>query len=467
VETVEYHEHLAAYLKRQRWFAGKGRSFAVTHIHALPWMSEYDPAVRIEVVTVEYEDGSHDVYQFPTAYLPVPDPDMGHALVAEIAAHEPERGRVVYDAVHLKPATDLLLNGFLDRQESDDITFHVLEGADLPGRGTPGAVMTGEQSNTSVAYGDDAILKLFRRISPGGNPDIEIHEALTLYGRDHVAPLLGWVAGRWTDAFGVTQEGHLGMLQVFLRTGTDGWALALASVRDLLVEEDLHPDDVGGDFAGEAERLGEATGEVHLDLARLFETALLSYHKLADLATAMNSRLDAAMRVVPELAPYAEALRAKFHAITDVKDEVIVQRVHGDFHLGQTLRTVKGWKILDFEGEPAKSLSDRVSLDSPLRDVAGMLRSFEYAAGSTLASFGNRQHLAYRAQEWSQRNRKAFLSGYAATTGQDLDGQKLLLDAYEADKAVYEAVYEVRNRPGWLDIPLRAIERLAAEADRS
>jgi maltokinase len=140
-----------------------------------------------------------------------------------------------------------------------------------------------------------------------------------------------------------------------------------------------------------------------------------------------------------------------------------VQRVHGDLHLGQTLRTVKGWKILDFEGEPAKPLEERIALDTPFRDVAGMLRSFDYAAGATLREFGAVDQLIHRAHEWSARNREAFLDGYAKATEPLSHEAEVVIRAYEADKAVYEAVYEARNRPPWLPIPLHAIERLAAE----
>jgi maltokinase len=460
--TKTFHAQLATYFASRRWFAGKGRTFEVTDVDALPWMQSADPLVRIEVVTVRYSDGKQDTYQIPIAYLDEPDETMAHAFVGDV--DEPELGRVsAYDAVYFKDATDILLAGFHARETTDEVEFHVVEGAELPSIGAPGTVMTGEQSNTSIAYGDEGILKLFRRISPGGNPDIEIHEALTRHGGGHVAPLLGWISGRWRDANGEACEGHLGMLQEFLRTATDGWVIALSSVRDLLVEEDLHPEDVGADFAAEAERLGEATASVHADLARLFESTTFESEQREALAAAMALRLEAAMAVVPELEPLADGLRSRYAALADLDTAIPAQRIHGDLHLGQTLRTVKGWKIIDFEGEPAKSLEERVALDSPLRDVAGMLRSFDYAAGATLREFGTVDHLSYRADEWTQRNRKAFLQGYSATSGVDVDQSLVVLHAYETDKAVYEAVYEARNRPSWLSIPLRAAARLASE----
>jgi maltokinase len=463
--STSFHESLAGYLSGRRWFAGKGREFEVTHVHPLPWLGT-EPRVRIEVAEVAYADGKRDSYQLPILYLPAADATLAHALIGDV--EHPELGDVVaYDAVFSKAACDLILEQFHSVAQvgaAHDIVFHVVYGAELPAHGSPGFVLTGEQSNTSVAYAEDGILKLFRRIAPGGNPDIEIHEALTRRGSENVAPLLGWIWGRWQDGSGAVHEGHLGMMQAFLRTATDGWTVALSSVRDLLVEADLFPDEVGGDFAGEAQRLGEATAQVHADLAGEFDTETYTADQQAALAGGMGLRLEAAIHVVPELAEHADGLRARYDALAALTTPLPVQRVHGDLHLGQTLRTVKGWKIIDFEGEPAKPLEERIALDTPFRDVAGMLRSFDYAAGATLREFGQGDQLAHRAHEWSARNRKAFLDGYAQATHQPMTSQAMVvIGAYEADKAVYEAVYEARNRPSWLPIPLHAIARLAAE----
>jgi maltokinase len=464
--TTPYRAALAGYLAGRRWFAGKGREFDITHIDALPWLAT-EPRVRIEIAEVAYADGKRDSYQLPILYLPEADSTLTHALIG--AVDHPELGAVTaYDAVFSKAACDVVLDYFHEAGASDDdsVSFHVVYGAELPPPGSPGFVLTAEQSNTSVAYGEDGILKLFRRVAPGGNPDIEIHEALTRRGSENVAPLLGWISARWHDGAGHAHEGHLGMMQAFLRTATDGWTIALSSVRDLLVEADLYPDEVGGDFAGEAQRLGEATAQVHEDLWAEFATETYTPDQQAALAGGMGLRLDAAIHVVPELAAYASGLLARFDALAELTTLLPVQRVHGDLHLGQTLRTVKGWKIIDFEGEPAKPLDERVALDTPFRDVAGMLRSFDYAAGATLREFGQGQgdQLAHRAHEWSARNREAFLEGYAQATQHPLTPEAMVvIRAYEADKAVYEAVYEARNRPSWLPIPLHAVERLAAE----
>ncbi|MGI8993423.1 MAG: maltokinase N-terminal cap-like domain-containing protein [Nocardioidaceae bacterium] len=461
--TSGYAEKLAAYFSGRRWFTGKGRGFSVTHVYTMPWLTESEAGtgtrVRIEIVSVEYDDGRSDSYQFPVAYLPAEDPAYSHALVGTV--EDDELGTVAaYDAVYLKEASGMFLRGFHKRKESGDVSFRVVEEAELPGEDAVGTVMTAEQSNTSIAFGNEAILKLFRRVTSGHNPDIEIQVALTRRADEHVAPLLGWLHGAWADSTGAPVEGDLGMLQVFLRTATDGWDLATASVRDLLIEADLYPDEVGGDFAGEAERLGEATAIVHRHLAEIFGTDTLTSDQLGALAAAMGERLSGAVKTVPELEAHARGLLDRYDRLARLVVPVQVQRIHGDFHLGQTLRTVNGWKIIDFEGEPAKPLPERQARDCVLRDVAGMLRSFSYASGATLHQFGMTEQLHYRADEWTARNSAAFLVGYLGQSA-SIPGQQELLAAYEADKAVYEAVYETRNRPAWLAIPLRAIERIA------
>ena len=292
-----------------------------------------------------------------------------------------------------------------------------------------------------------------------------MHEALSRLdgGARHVARLLGHVSGRWTDDDG-EQDADLAMLQEFFRTATDGWELAKISVRDLYAEGDLHADEVGGDFAGEAHRLGVATAEVHADLARALPTAVLGQPELARMAAEMRGRLDAALAAVPQLAEHATGLRVAFDALAGYGAGVPVQRVHGDYHLGQVLRTSHRWVVLDFEGEPAKPLAERTQPDSPLRDVAGMLRSFDYAARHLLTDHPYERHLSYRADEWAERNRDAFCDGYVDAGGQDPRADGVLLRAYEADKAVYEAVYEARNRPSWLPIPLASLARLTEGA---
>jgi maltokinase len=459
VNTLSMHQ---SYLGNQRWFAGKGRGFEVRAVHRMAWLSpppgsDVWPVTRVELVEVSYHDGDVETYQVPVAYYPQREDRLAHAYIAEV--DEPELGQVfAYDALHDRRATVYWLRGMIDRRSTTDARFNRLETEDELIE-EPSLVLTGEQSNTSLVFGEQSLMKVFRKVADGRNPDIEIHRALTLDGCDKVAPLIGWMSGRWTDSSGKTSTADLAMLQRFLRTATNGWELALTSVRDLMAEGDLHADEVGGDFAGEAERLGATTGEVHIELARLFSTANWSAARFPELADQMTARLRRTVQAVPQLKPYASALRAVFDDIRDLPGPVPVQRIHGDLHLGQTMRTVRGWKLIDFEGEPAKPLSGRKGLDSPLRDVAGMLRSFDYAAQSMTTHPNAHDQAGFRAVEWATRNGKAFLDGYAASTGTDPRDQLTLLRAYQMDKAVYESLYESRNRPSWLHIPLGSIER--------
>jgi maltokinase len=460
---------LEQFIGSARWFGGKGRVFTVGDVRRLGWLNQTPdagpdaPRARIELATIEYDDGASELYQLPLAYYTDPQSRLEHALVGHW--EDDELGPVfVYDALQDKLATKLWLEAFERRHADGELVFHRLAGYDLD-LDTLSSLFSGEQSNSSVRFGEDSLMKVFRKITPGSNPDIEIHAALTEAENEHIAALYGWIE---TTAGDGEEPMQLAMLQQFLRTASDGWGLALASVRDLFAEADLHADEVGGDFAAESHRLGVATAEVHDALTAQFPTESWGMQQLGALAEAMKQRLDAAVEVVPDLADHLDGLRRAFDAVTTLTEPVVVQRIHADYHLGQTLRTVKGWKIVDFEGEPAKPLKERVQLDSAWRDVAGMLRSFDYAAHAVEADVEEEgAQIAYRALEWVERNRAAFLDGYVEasdrTKGGELSGdQEVLLRAYEVDKAVYETVYEARNRPDWISIPLAAIERLVA-----
>ncbi|HEY3514050.1 MAG TPA: aminoglycoside phosphotransferase, partial [Kribbella sp.] len=249
----------------------------------------------------------------------------------------------------------------------------------------------------------------------------------------------------------------------FQKNATDGWSFAMSSVRDLYAEADLHAEEVGGDFAAESHRLGASTAQVHSELAKALGTDIWEPAKLVEHASAMQRRLDHAASVIPDLEPYRDGLGRWFDALATYDQPVTVQRIHGDYHLGQVLRTIDGWKLIDFEGEPAKSLIERRALDTPVKDVAGMLRSFDYAARSLLADHEGDQQIAYRAAEWAARNQKAFCDGYAEVAGTDPRQQNVLLSAFLADKVVYEVLYEARNRPTWLQIPLSAAAQLSEQ----
>jgi maltokinase len=408
-----------------------------------------DPELRLVIAEVSYDLGEPEAYQL---LLGVTSEEVEQRL--EYAVVSRSDGQVVYDAVH-DPALCAALLELLARGGTvDGITF--IHDAELD-PSLPGRLMTAEQSNTSLVFGDELILKLFRRVQPGANPDIEITKALADAGCTSIARPLAWIDG---TVAGETTT--LGLMQPFLKNGSDGWAMATASVRDLFAEQDLHAHEVGGDFAGEAERLGAATGEVHALMAQVLPSGVAGPTESQATGKQLMDRLSAALLVVPQLADFEEGIRASYQVVVERAEPVPVQRVHGDFHLGQVLRTTEGWVLLDFEGEPARPLEERRALMSPLRDVAGMLRSFDYAARHLLAEQPANATLEYRAGEWAERNREAFCDGYAQASGSDPRSEAALLRAFELDKAVYEVVYEARNRPSWLPIPLGSIERLVA-----
>lgn len=433
---------LREWLPQQRWFAGKGRAVDAVEPLESVWVIEGDPALAHALVTVRQGDRAA-TYQLligvardPAEHLPLigrvgdrdafeatADPELAGALLEQFAA-ESRHGHLLFE---LEPDVAL------------DIGLHAR---------TVGA----EQSNTSLVFGDSYILKLYRRPHPGPQRDLELHRALNSVGSRHVAPPLGSLRSGDTV---------LGMLQYFLPDAVEGWAMACASVRDLMAEGDLHAAEVGGDFAGEAHRLGAAVAEVHAELARAMGSRQADAGELAGMVAAMHARLDRVVALVPAVAAHEGAARAAFDDLAG--QPVTLQQVHGDLHLGQVLRTTTGWVLIDFEGEPAATLADRTAAGSPMRDVAGMLRSLDYAAHQQLVGepADNEEHqLEVRALEWSDRNREAFCDGYAEA-GDDPRRYRAQLRAFELDKAVYEVGYEYENRPSWLPIPLSALSRLS------
>jgi maltokinase len=457
VETTEVSRVLGDWLAHQRWFAGKSRESTV-RTRLLATLSDQPHLVQIWLADVRYAQGVEH-YQVPLVLRTEAADQLSHAFVGSVPDADSGRPIELYDALHDKEVTGLWLRAMAQQSTVDGVSFvRAVEPEEIP-VSEWSLALSAEQSNTSLVFGDVAIMKVFRRLEAGLNPDIEIHAALGELGGRHVAKLMGYVTAELDS-----ETWSLAMLQEFMTTASDGWQLATSSVRDLMAEADLHAEEAGGDFAAEANRLGISTAEVHADLAAAFGITELDQAELADRAAAMNARLTAALSEVPELAEVADGLRQAYAEFAELPGKVLAQRVHGDLHLGQVLRTAYRWVILDFEGEPAKTISDRQAPDSPIRDVAGMLRSFDYAARHQLIDMGSTPQSEFRAAEWAERNRAAFCAGYAQAGGQDPQEAAVLLRAFEADKAVYESVYEARNRPNWLPIPLASLHRLAGKA---
>jgi maltokinase len=464
VDRTQLQDFLRDWLPKQRWFAGKDRGAKAVQVATERVLLEGDPSLLHLFVQVEQNpavdpipglepvaDSLTTMYQLLLGVRSSMPPELEHFIIG----HVDDLGWV-YEASQDHDLMHTMLGWVAGEETRCDIVFAVEPGAKLD-TDAVSLVLGGEQSNTSVVFGEQTIMKLFRIVVPGLNPDLEVTRALTEMGNLHVPALQGWIE---SDVEGSVST--LGLLQEFLRSGSDGWALALTSVRDLFAEGDLHAGEVGGDFAAESERLGMATADVHSAMAQALPTGIADQHALEALAQSMRKRLDAARIAVPQLAAHAAAISAVFDALAKSHEPVTLQRVHGDFHLGQVMRTDNGWVLLDFEGEPGAPIAARTALSSPLRDVAGMLRSFDYASRYLLADQPAAAQLEYRAAEWAERNRDAFCTGYAKSAGRDPRDDDVLLRAFELDKAVYEVAYEARNRPSWVRIPLGSIERLLA-----
>ncbi|MEU6826013.1 maltokinase [Streptomyces atriruber] len=419
---------LRQWLPEQRWFAGKG--LPVTDL-AVVSTTELHPGCLHLLIRSRHAGSRDDCYQLLLGVSRVLPPRLHHAVIGR-PSEGPLAGFTVYDALHDPRSAALLLERLRTPGTAGPLRFERDAQTVVPPGLTP-RVLDGEQSNTSLVYGDSYILKVFRRIQYGVNPDLEVPRALAGEGCARVPSPVAWF---WTNE---PRKTTLGVLQPFLRGATDGWTLALQSLAS------------GRDFTDESYELGRATAEVHLALAQVFVPGTPDRHGGRRLAAAMISRLDTTARQVPALVPYVSRLRAAYDAVAARGPGRPPQRIHGDLHLGQVLRAGHRWFVIDFEGEPAHPIAERIRAQAPVRDVAGMLRSFEYAAHAGRP----------RRPRWAQRCREAYCAGYAAEAAWDPRAQADLLRAHETDRAVYEALYEARHRPDWLPVPMAAIARLA------
>jgi maltokinase len=450
---MTFADTLAAWLPAQRWYAGDGSTTGDVAITADTTLAAGDPELRHLVVTVaqDSEAARYQVLVGIRAHMPE---SLRHAAIGPAGP-----GATAYDALHDHALTEILLRGICEQLTVGPLRFVREPGAVIDPR-LDSLVMTGEQSNTSLTFGDAAILKVLRRLHPGQHPDLEINRALARRGSAHVAEPYGWIE---TTIDGDREPTLLAILSRYLPAASDGWSLALTSLRDLYSGDGvseagtIRPEQAGGDFAGEAFRLGVATAEVHADLAAAFGTAESPPGALRDLAGEMTRKLDWVRAEVPALNPYAGKLRGYYADLADIGGPLPLQRVHGDYHLGQVLRTPTGWVVLDFEGEPVMPLAQRRARSVALRDVAGMLRSFDYAARHQLLDRPDAAALRDISGQWVERSQAAFCKGYAEAGGMDPQANAALVRALMLDKAVYEVMYEARHRPAWLPIPLGSI----------
>jgi trehalose synthase-fused probable maltokinase len=459
-------ELLPAWMARQRWYAAKGRLPVLRKLWS--WRLD-DPAgqVGIETILVVDEGGAEPVvYQVPLTYRGAPLEGAQSALVGTME-HSVLGRRWVYDGTH-DPVYAAQLRALVLEQatpqssrESDTPEPAVI-GARHPSWRTQtelraSKVLSGEQSNTSIIFdcldADGApqplICKVFRTLQAGENPDVTVQGALSEAGSTRVPTMVGTVSATWpaVTAGEPAAYGHLAFAQQFFPGTEDAWRVALRAI------------GAGDDFTEAARDLGAATAEVHELLAQVLPTEEISGAAVADIVAGMRGRYVAAASEVPALAAHEQRIAAVFDQAVNAPWPAL-QRIHGDYHLGQVLQVPdRGWVLLDFEGEPLRPLAERSRPDLALRDIAGMLRSFDYAAGSWEHS-----HPGQSARSWAAGAQRAFLEGYAAGSGRHPSKDGSLLIAFQLDKALYEVVYEARNRPTWLTIPTDAVVRLLDDA---
>jgi maltose alpha-D-glucosyltransferase/alpha-amylase len=510
---------LVPFLQRQRWFGGKARAIAAARF--VDWATLRGGAhpAFIAIAEVDYRDGGRDRYVVPLAMISGPAAETleqhhGNAVVSQITG---ARKGLLYDGLFDDGACAMLLAAMQDGRE---IPMRVgalraagpgltSTGADAEGR-SPIRRSAPDQSNTSVLFGWQLIMKMFRRVEPGQNPDVEIGQFLTDRGFARVPPLLGTIAYTRGD-----ETASLVMLQRFVPNQGNAWVVTIeelgryfervtalptrttdpAEARDWvtasLADPPAHVVESVGPYLSTAEVLGRRTGELHVALASApsdpaFGVEFYSASGIQQTAGAMRShasdqlrllegalpRLDERRRqIATEVLAHRDDLLQQFDSLERLRAGAGRIRCHGDYHLGQVLVAEADVVILDFEGEPARPLPERRAKSSPLRDVAGMLRSFSYAALTGLGAATQTRPEDYErltpwADLWETWVGAAFLRAYLAATqgaaflpadAEDLD---VLLHAFVLDKALYELGYELNNRPDWVHIPLGGLLRL-------
>jgi 1,4-alpha-glucan branching enzyme len=420
-------EALPGWVAKQRWYAGKGRVPRLKQVGG--WTRESD-GVTVDVRFLRDDSASPPVvYQVPLTRRARALSGAERALV--VAGSGAEGREWVYDGPHDPAYVQALLDDVLDEPDSSATRL------------VHSAVLRVDQSNTSVVCeltgADPVIVKVFRILSPGANPDVDLPAGLFALGSRDVPATRGSSQATW-DASQV--PAYTACAQTYLTTAEDAWRIALRIAGD------------GMDFTAAARELGETAARIHRDLASAFPARPATEADRQRLVESVRARFTEAVAEVPDLERYRADVDTLLASLDDVPWPQ-VQRVHGDFHLGQILRAGEHrWLVVDFEGEPLRPIGDRVQPDVALRDVAGMLRSFDYAAGSIEAESPKANR-----RDWATACREAFLQGYGPQVA-GTSAERQLLRVLELDKALYEVVYEARNRPTWIGIPAHAVERL-------
>ena len=512
-------------LKSRRWFAGKARAIeSVRIIESLPIPCR-SSAVTLLFILVEYRDGTPETYAFPvTAALGEQaaqiQKDMPGTIVTtlKVWTKECEQTGVLYDALWNPDFSTTLLSAIGQGSRFTGETGTLIASSTqaygkLISRGAAlePAVMKAEQSNTSVAYGDRLIMKVYRRVENGVNPDLEIGRILTTMNFPHAPPVAGSIEYIRANGETITTA----ILQGFVHNQGDAWKYTLEAFDrylercraqptgredELTLNEPLlelvHKEiltfarELIGPYLESGVRIGQRTAELHVALANVqnnpdftpepfsLEYRRSRYESMCRLASQTSSVLKGRLNDLPSdteqearLVVNSEAqILDRFRDFFELETSALRIRCHGDYHLGQVLYTGQDFVISDFEGEPARPLGERRMKHTPIMDVAGMLRSFQYAPyaalsrqQSTLVAEGDGGRLDPWVRFWSGWVSVVFLKAYLAIAGRasfwpgSQEEFQVLFDAHLLEKAVYEIRYELNNRPGWVKIPIRAV----------
>jgi trehalose synthase-fused probable maltokinase len=444
---------LADWAMAQRWFSSKLRDVREFNVLDLVVLSTGDPVVAIVIAEARFGAGTHDIYQMPIAVRPASSGWEKGVICSS-------RDHVVYDAL-LDEVADAVLASHLAASTAIErpggcVRFHWEPGTGAPGASPEARAIGAEQSNSSVVIDDRLVLKVFRRIQPGINPELEMLRFLAAHDFPNIAAMVGWYG--YT---GELMDATLGVIQPYIEGARDGWELTL----DALVA-----DDEG--FLDRLGVLGAVTGRMHAVLASDasdpdFAPEEPTDEMLALLSATLDEEIERLFDDLPAdvaaLAPIAgrgEQVRDHLRSLSHVGVGGRLIRVHGDYHLGQIVSNDGDWVVLDFEGEPGRPLFERRRKRSPLRDVAGMLCSFSYAAAAVELLRG-----VPAPEGWEERARQRFLDGYMAEidlgilpAGASAVAKQLAI--FELERAIYELRYELNNRPEWVGIAVASIVRL-------
>jgi maltokinase len=445
---------LLEFVTRQRWFGSKSREVSEARVIESALLRTEVPRLTLELVEIRFAPGTHEIYQLLVGERPVDEGWTGGVIESN---SEWTRYDALADPALARELVHLIRGGVTENAGEGQVQFRPIEG--FAGLGTEllaARPFEGEQSNSSIVFDDELILKAYRRLEAGINPELELLRFLTEHDFANIAALGGWYAysGRPMDA-------TLGVLQRFVHGARDGWELALQEIEEA-------PER----FLERLRRLGEVTGRMHAVLASddtdpSFCPEETSAEALGLLTATVDEEIERIFLELPEGLDAVEPIRGRGEEVreqlrqrTHLGAAGHVIRHHGDFHLGQTLWAIDDWVILDFEGEPARSLPERRRKRSALRDVAGMLRSFAYAASASEIVRGVVPPVG-----WEDRARDEFIHGYLETVDHTLlpSGRGAIArleSVYELEKAVYELRYELNNRPDWVRIPVAGIQRL-------